>query len=182
MEWPKLKKNKLAELVVEFQPISSTGVLFFMEFILSDRNLISMLSYQNSSLQLSVKKSLKKEVVTNFVNSTVVSYNSTNILSLRVIRNELQIKLNNGTWHPYTLQPRSHVIRVKDLLIGGARICPQLLCWFIGWHQCLIKLSKFDGNGKNTSYGTEPLYACYSFICEIQHLQYSTNICFSRPN
>jgi len=122
MEWPKLQKNKLAELIVEFQPMSRTGVLFFMEFILeSGSNSISMLSYQNNSLQLFVKKSIKKKVDTKLISGSV-SYNSTNILNLRVIRNVLQVKLNDGIWCQHNLQRKPHTLHVKDLLIGGARL------------------------------------------------------------
>ena len=118
MEWPKQSKHSFAELVVEFQPVSSTGVLFFMEFNLaSNINVISMLSYQNHSLQLTVKK----DHIENSTISSNVSYDFKNVLRLRMIRNKLRVRLNSDDSYTYVLQRKNLDITVNELLIGGAR-------------------------------------------------------------
>ena len=122
VEWHRSEPNSsnFKKITVDFMPAYNVGVLFFMEFrSINSNKLVSMLSYNNTSLIFSIQSNEQSTLDENLIISNEVSLNSSNRLYMNILDDVLRIKLKSARkWYKYAF----HInIDVENLLFGGAK-------------------------------------------------------------
>ena len=124
VEWHRSEPNSsnFKKIAVDFMPAYNVGVLFFMEFrsasAMNSSKLVSMLSYNHTSLIFSIQSNEQPTLDENLIISSKVSLTSNNRLYMNIRDNVLRIKLKSARkWYNHHF----HIsIDVKNLLFGGA--------------------------------------------------------------
>lgn len=121
IEWQRNSpnSNSFRKITVNFMPTYEVGVLFFIEFNFSNsKNLVSMISYNHSSLIFSIQQpSLHEDLII----ASGVSSSSHNTLQLQIRKKVLRINLNSEKWSTQRLKNIKSKVSVENLLFGGAK-------------------------------------------------------------